>query len=178
MRVLAVDPGYSNLGLAVVEIERAGGFRCVREVFHSRNVKVGNAVRPIAFAANVVRELDDLERRYGKFDAVALETPTFIQKQLRTTALIWHTIGAVLAWAAVRDLPPRWLSPMQLKRVAAGLLGREWDPKKAASKREVKEAVNQAFKEEDHRKFESSHEADAVLAAIGCWGVLGSSDAP
>ena len=60
-RILSVDLGYRNLGVAVVDTD-------MRAVHHSVNWSVGHRSHPHAFVKNLWARLDDIEQRYGPFD--------------------------------------------------------------------------------------------------------------
>jgi Holliday junction resolvasome RuvABC endonuclease subunit len=173
MIVLGVDPGYTNLGLSVVELDRAGGLTSLRRVLHSENMEVGQATRPLRFAGNLATKLQSLHENYGPIEAIGMESPTYIQSQIRTTALLWHVVGILLGWAETRDIPYRSRTPMELKRVVSDVLELRWDRRNPPSKKLVIRGMATLLGCPS-RELESSHEADSILAAFACWGMLGA----
>jgi len=105
--VLALDPGYRNLGIAIVEAGR---------ILHSETMLVGSPHAPLKFGRAVAEKMEDLRIAYGPFRAVAFETPPFITQNIKVSSLLWHTMGAVTAWAALQDYPIWDIMPQKLKR--------------------------------------------------------------
>lgn len=166
MLILALDPGYANLGIAVVEVDTENlGVNSVKKIHHSETLRVGCAARPLKFAEKLWERLEGLGESFA-FEGVAFETPTFIIRQIRTTALLWHTMGIVTAWAASRELPVRSQAPITLKRTACFLLQRKYDKKNLPDKREVAHAL----KVLGVKSRATDHENDAILAAFSCYG--------
>lgn len=166
MLILALDPGYANLGIAVVELDEDNkGLNTIVKIHHSETIRVGCASRPLKFAEKLWHRLEGLGESFD-FDAVAFETPTFIMRQIRTTALLWHTMGIVTSWATHHGLPVRSQAPITLKRTACFLLQRKYDKGNLPDKKEV----GHALKELGVVSRSTDHENDAILAAFSCYG--------
>ena len=159
MIVLGVDPGYRNLGLAVVRISPDGQ---TAEVLHSKSMSVGKATAPMAFTKFLWPELVRLDTDYGPIDAVASETPPFIMGQIKTTAFLWAVSSIIVARSHAQDIPFRHASPISLKKAVCRALQKPWDRKFIPKKREVKETIKLLL----DTKLITSHENAAALAAL------------
>ena len=159
MIVLGVDPGYRNLGLSVIEISDDGKDVTV---LHSRNMAVGRATAPMAFAKFLVPALDRLNKDHGPIDAVASETPPFIEGALKTTAYLWAVTAIIVCWAQIHDMRMKHTSPLSIKRGVCRTLKMKWDQKFIPRKSHVKEAVGVLVGD----TATSSHENDATFAAL------------
>ncbi len=159
MRVLGVDPGYRNLGLAIVDI---ADDQQSAEVIYSKSMSVGKSTAPMAFTKFLWPELERLNADYGPIEAIASETPPFIMGQIKTTAFLWAVSSIIVAWAHNRQLAFRHASPLSLKKAVCRALGRPWNRKYIPKKSEVKLAVQGITA----CKSGTSHEHDAALAAL------------
>lgn len=112
MRILAIDPGYDRLGIAVIEgdpsrptllmsacVEPAAGAR------EDRLAEVSNAVT-------------DAVQKYAP-DALAIET-LFFSVNKKTALGVAEARGTVLAAAGIASLPVIECSPGQVKLAVAG----------------------------------------------------------
>lgn len=159
MIVLGVDPGYRNLGLALVRMSADGK---AAKVIHSQNMSVGKATAPMTFTKFLWPELERLNAVYGPIEAVASETPPFIMGQIKTTAFLWAVSSIIVAWAHSHNIPFRHAAPLSLKKAVCRAVGKEWNRKFIPKKSEVKAVVKQITASSCH----TSHESDAVLAAL------------
>lgn len=159
MIVLGVDPGYRNLGLALVRISDDG---TAAKVTFSKNMSVGKATAPMAFTKFLWPELERLHAEYGPIEAVASETPPFIMGQIKTTAFLWAVSSIIVAWSHAKGIPFRHAAPLSLKKAVCRSVGKPWDRKYIPKKSEVKSVV----KSITASTLPTSHEADAVLAAL------------
>lgn len=161
LRVLGADPGFKNLGLAVVEFSETGA---APVVLWSQDVYVGDADHPERYAPMLVPYLENV---YGEwsFTAVAAETPPMIQKNLKTSCMLQRTFGVVDGWAACRGIPVQYRSPVALKAAARRVLG--ITDAKESSKGMMRAACEQILGGKARR---TSHENDAFFAAWVCYG--------
>jgi len=167
VRILSLDPGYANLGIAIVEVDRSKrGLKAIRAIPHSESIRVGNAIQPMSFSRRLLPALKQLDKDWGPFDAVAMETPPFIMRRVKVRCLIWHVMGVVSCWAAYEGIPIRHRSPIQLKKTACQVLRREFDSKNIPKKADIRKVVDKL----GHKPRPTSHENDAVLAAYACFG--------
>ncbi len=112
MRILAIDPGYDRLGIAVVE---------------------GNASRPtLVWSDCVTPDKGKREERLShvstsitkaikkfKPDVLAIET-LFFNKNIKTGIGVAEARGAILAAAGLAGLPAVEYSPQQIKSAVTG----------------------------------------------------------
>ena len=169
MRVISIDPGYANFGLAVVDIKEGAKKKSLLRVIYSANIRVGSAFHPLKFSDRLWPELEQVYATHGPFEGASSETPTFIMKRVRTTALIWHATGIFRAWCTHRGIRFRHHTPVQLKKFAAHIVGKPFNRKKMMKKSEIGKMVKDLLGE----KRGSNHENDAVLAAMACYGFNG-----
>lgn len=112
MRILAIDPGYDRLGIAVVE---------------------GNASRPTLVWSDCVQpEKGEREERLAHVskavtsaikkyspDVLAIET-LFFNKNIKTAVGVAEARGAILAAAGIAGVPVVEYSPQQIKSAVTG----------------------------------------------------------
>lgn len=159
MLVLGLDPGFRNLGMAVVSVSGESA-----EVTWSTNLHVGDGDGPQHYSKTLVPYLNRIYDEF-RFEAVGAETPPFIQQQIKTTALLHRVFGNIECWAYERDLPVRYIMPTGIKARARALTG-ETNPKEN-SKALIRAAVERLVHGKARR---TNHENDAVFAAWACWG--------
>lgn len=148
MRILAIDPGYDRLGIAIIE---------------------GNPSRPILLwsdciipdkgnhekrLAHVSRTVTDAVSKYAP-DALALET-IFFGVNKKTAIGVAEARGAILAAAGLTSLPIREYSPQQVKLAVAGHGG--------ASKRDVAHMVPRLLTLSEKKRLDD--EIDAIAIGI------------
>lgn len=158
MRILGVDPGYRNLGLALLDINEEQ--RIVTPLW-SGSLSVGTADNGLNYVKFLWPKLNEIYAEHG-CDGVASETPPFIMRQIKTTAMLWSVSSVISCWAYTSGLSFRHAAPMTLKRAVSRALGRKFERKKVPKKSDVKTAVEQYM----GTSFKTSHENDAALAAI------------
>jgi len=149
MRVLGVDPGISNLGLAVVEGDARGARLLLARVI---------TTRPHEPAADRVGRLFEGVRAAIEDtgpEALALEAQYFYRQNERAFQVGWG-VGAVLAACHLAGIPAYAYGPMQVKKSLVGA-GR-------AEKRQVAFMVRHYLK--DPSLAGPSHLADAAAVAL------------
>ena len=119
MRILAIDPGYDRLGIAVVE---------------------GNASRPTLVWSDCVtpdkgeraerlthvsRAITDAIKKHRP-DALAIET-IFFNKNIKTAIGVAEARGAILSAAGILSIPVVEYSPQQVKSAVTGHGGADKD---------------------------------------------------
>jgi len=159
MIVLGIDPGYRNLGLALLRINSDGSGA---ELLYSKSMSVGKVTAPMSFTKFLWPALDRLNDKFGPIEAVASETPPFIMGQIKTTAFLWAVSSIIVAWAHVNKLPFRHSSPIALKRAVCRASGETWNRKFIPKKRDVRNLITQLIGDTGA----TSHENDAALAAL------------
>jgi crossover junction endodeoxyribonuclease RuvC len=112
MRILAIDPGYDRLGIAVIEGDPSRPLLvwsdCVLpdKGLHERRL------------AQVSSAITNAIKKY-KPDAISLEA-IFFSVNKKTAIGVAEARGAILAAAGVRSLPVIECSPQQVKLAVAG----------------------------------------------------------
>jgi len=170
MIVLGVDPGYQNLGIALVDTSK-------RSVLASTTVACGG--NPWTQHKILSRELPLFLEDYPKPDLIATETPPFGFSGRgsggKTACLMWHVIGGLSMWAAQQGIQVKDITPTGLKAYAGEVIGmgyNAWPQRgKTKTRSEIKWGISEAVKKllDGRRKSSaanSDHEADAVLIAF------------
>ena len=113
MRVLAFDPGYERLGIAVVEKE--GG---KEKLLYSDCVRTSSALSFPMRLAQLGKEAERLIKKY-KPDAIALEDIYFAKNE-KTAMKIAEVRGMLTYLAAVHDAALFAYTPLQVKVAITG----------------------------------------------------------
>jgi len=160
MIVLGVDPGYKNLGLSVLRIDEEDSSKV--ELLWSKNMAVGRATAPMAFAKFLVPRLEALHSEYGPIEGVACETPPILPGNIKTTAFLWAVTSIIVGWAQQKDMAMRHASPISLKRGVCRTLDMPWDKSFIPRKSHVKKAVEALL----GTTSSTSHENDATFIGL------------
>jgi len=112
MRILAIDPGYDRLGVAVVEGDASRPTLIWSDCILPRK---GRAEERLAHIAKAVEEAIATHTP----DALAIET-LFFSVNKKTALGVAEARGAVLAVAGAAALPVREYSPQQIKLAVTG----------------------------------------------------------
>lgn len=112
MRILAIDPGYDRLGIAVIEGDSS-----------RPTLLMSDCVQPKKGAredrlAEVSRAVSSTIKKYAP-DALALET-LFFGINKKTAIGVAEARGAILAAGGIASLPIIECSPQQIKLAVAG----------------------------------------------------------
>ncbi|MBU6370751.1 MAG: crossover junction endodeoxyribonuclease RuvC [Patescibacteria group bacterium] len=113
MRILAIDPGYERMGVAVLEKNSGKENLIFSECFRT-SAKLPHAERLVL----VGREVRALVKKYRP-DAVALET-LFFEKNQKTAMHVAEARGVLLFIAAEAGLPAAEFTPMEIKVAVTG----------------------------------------------------------
>lgn len=112
MRILAIDPGYDRLGIAVIE-----GDPSRPTLLMSECVQPPKGAREMRLAV-VSRAISKTITTYAP-EAVALET-LFFSTNVKTAIGVAEARGAILAAAGLAELPIIECSPQQVKLAVTG----------------------------------------------------------
>lgn len=112
MRILAIDPGYDRLGIAVLEGDPS------RPTLIMSECVIPEKGAPEARLARVSRAVEDAVGTHRP-NAVALET-LFFSKNVKTALGVAEARGAVLAAAGRAGLPVIECSPQTVKLAVTG----------------------------------------------------------
>jgi len=112
MRILAIDPGYDRLGIAVIE-----GDSSRPNLVWSNCITPDKGTRELRLA-RISRATSDALREYTP-DALAIET-LFFSVNKKTAIGVAEARGAVLAAAGIASMPVIECSPQQVKLAVTG----------------------------------------------------------
>lgn len=112
MRILAIDPGYDRLGIAILE---GDPFRPILLWSDCVLPEKGSAEKRLAC---VSRSVTDAIQKYAP-DALGIET-LFFSINKKTALGVAEARGAVLAAAGIASLPVIECSPQQVKLAVTG----------------------------------------------------------
>lgn len=158
--LLGIDPGYSNLGLAVIQVTNNGP-----RVVHTTCVTIGKRGNPRGFLGPTQRHMNEI-LKYN-FIAWATEAPPTVPNRV-TANLLWFSTG--LIWSQIYKkvgINPAIVAPARIKTHTARVLGikssKHWSP--------GKELVGQAVSilTEEPADQRTNHENDAIMAAIAAF---------
>ncbi|MBX4215381.1 crossover junction endodeoxyribonuclease RuvC [Candidatus Parcubacteria bacterium] len=152
MRIIAIDPGYERLGIAV--LEKGSGKETLlystcfktsaKDAFEQRLTEVGEAVR------------DAIER--WKPEALAIEK-LYIEKNQKTAMRVAEARGVIICEAAKARLRVHEFTPLEIKVAITGY-GK-------ADKRQMMQMVRKLVKESIESV--SDDEFDAIAAGLTCF---------
>ncbi|MFZ1075079.1 MAG: crossover junction endodeoxyribonuclease RuvC [Minisyncoccia bacterium] len=112
MRILAIDPGYDRLGIAVVEGDPSRPTLVMSDCVQPEKGLRENRLAAVSSAiTNAIREFAP--------DALALET-LFFNANKKTAVGVAEARGAILAAAGLASLPVIECSPQQVKIAVTG----------------------------------------------------------
>lgn len=112
MRILAIDPGYDRLGIAIIEGDSSRPTLLMSDcVEPARGLREGRL-------AEVSRATAEAIQKYSP-DALAIET-LFFSVNKKTAIGVAEARGAILAAAGTSHIPVIECSPQQVKLAVAG----------------------------------------------------------
>jgi crossover junction endodeoxyribonuclease RuvC len=114
MRILAIDPGYQRLGIAIIEKEVRGKETLVYSECFETDKKLPHSER----LSLVAERLSEVIAEYSP-EAVALETLFFSTNQ-KTAIKVAEVRGVILSEAARAGLKTYEYNPMQVKVAVTG----------------------------------------------------------
>jgi crossover junction endodeoxyribonuclease RuvC len=112
MRILAIDPGYDRLGVAILE-----GNSSRPTLIWSDCVSPDKGTRSERLAC-VSSAISSAIKKYSP-DALALET-LFFSVNKKTAMMVAEARGAILAAAGLKSIPIMEFSPQQIKLAVTG----------------------------------------------------------
>ncbi|MDO8566708.1 MAG: crossover junction endodeoxyribonuclease RuvC [bacterium] len=158
MRILAIDPGYDRLGIAVLEGSASRPTLIWSDcVLPKKGVKADRL-------AHVSRAITSAIKEYTP-RALAIET-LFFSVNKKTALGVAEARGAILAAAGIASIPVVEYSPQQIKNAVTGYGG--------ADKRAVARMVPKLLALPEKKRFDD--ELDAIAIGITALAV-GLSDA-
>lgn len=146
-RILAIDPGFARIGVAILEKDKTGDkllFSCCL----STDKKLEKPDR-LAIIANFI------EKKINEFkpDAVAIED-LFFSKNQKTALGVAEARGVILAEASKKNLKVFQYKPREIKIAVTGY--------GAGDKKQVTEMVKRLLKMDDGEKLDDEYDAIAI----------------
>ena len=149
-RVLGIDPGIANTGLAIVSLAKAK-----YRLLHAERVKTSPEKDDAVRLLEIFEAVADLSRQFD-LNSIAIER-VFHNQNVSSSITTGKVIGAVEVAAALRGIPTLELTPQQIKSTSG--LGSQ------ASKADMQAMMCRIL---DQKRL-NPHVADACGAAIaGC----------
>lgn len=155
MRILAIDPGYDRLGIAILEKNNSKEALVYSECFETER----NESHPKRLAL-VADKISNLIKKY-KPDTLAIET-LFFTKNQKTALKVAEVRGIILALAASAGLEIFECGPMQVKSAVTG--------SGKSDKRQVETMVRKLIAVPAN--VNKDDELDAVAIGLTCFAMI------
>jgi crossover junction endodeoxyribonuclease RuvC len=150
-RIIAVDPGYERLGIAIMEAGRP------ETVIYSTCFQTPKSLPHPARLAAVRREL---ERLILEFSPTVLATETlFFSKNQKTALAVAETRGVILSLASEQGLDIYEYAPVMIKIAVTGY--------GASDKKQVATLVGKLVRLEKALKYDDEY--DAIAIGLTCF---------
>ena len=172
LKVLAIDPGFSNLGVTVAVADEADYHKVVKTILFSDTLSLGSQKTYRQFHKRLLPTLESLWDNYGPFDVMTAEEPTLIRGKSVISCYLWYVYGMIRAWIQTKGVDPEDMyanTPMQLKDVARLLMRRHME-KRPSGNSPNKAEISDLLSTMGVPIARSSHENDATLSIIAALG--------
>ena|ERR1035437_2167130 len=154
MKVIAIDPGYERMGVAIIEkisnkeiLVFSECFKTSAKISHEERLKL------------IGQEIETLIKKY-KPEAMAIET-LFFKNNQKTAMHVSEARGVMLYVASVADVDVKEFSPMAIKIAVTGY--------GSSDKTQVTEMVKKLIKIDTDIKYDDEYDAIAVgLTYFAC----------
>jgi len=147
MKVIAIDPGYERMGVAIIEKDSGREVLVFSECFKTP-AKIPHEER----LKLIGEEIEILIKKY-KPDAMAIET-LFFKNNQKTAMHVSEARGVMLYVASVSEIPVKEFSPMAIKIAVTGYGSSE--------KGQVTAMVQKLIKINTDIKYDDEYDAIAV----------------
>ena len=147
MKVIAIDPGYERMGVAIIEKTSKEEVLLFSECFKTSS-KISHAER----LKLIGKEIEKLIKKY-KPDAMAIET-LFFKNNQKTGMLVAEARGVMLYIASSLEIDVKEFSPMAIKIAVTGYGSSE--------KEQVTYMVEKLIKIKTKIKYDDEYDAIAV----------------
>jgi len=156
MKILAIDPGYDRLGVAVLEKKNHGKEDLVYSECFSPDQKQSPEKRTLL----VGKKIKELITNY-KPEVLVLES-LFFNKNQKTALAVAETRGVIIYEAGLADIAVKQFTPLQIKPACTGY-GR-------SNKQQVSTMIRSLINTEGKQiKFDDEYDAIAVgLTFFAC----------
>ena len=147
MKVIAIDPGYERMGVAIIEKKGSK-----EELIFSECFKTSPKIPHEERLKLIGKEVEILIKKY-KPEEMAIET-LFFKNNAKTAMHVSEARGVMLYVASVSGLPVREFSPIAIKVAVTGYGSSEKD--------QVTEMVKKLIKINTDIKYDDEYDAIAV----------------
>ena len=147
MRVIAIDPGYERMGVAIIEKENGKENLVYSECFKT-SAKIPHEER----LKLIGQEIEKLIKEYEP-EAMAIET-LFFKNNQKTAMHVSEARGVMLYVASAKGLTLKEFSPMAIKIAVTGY--------RSSEKNQVTEMVKKLIKINTDIKYDDEYDAIAV----------------
>lgn len=147
MRIIAIDPGYERMGVAVIEKDKQKENLVFSECFKT-SAKINHEER----LKLIGEEVEKIIKKW-KPEALAIEN-LFFSKNQKTAMQVAEARGAILYVAGKNDLNVKEFMPNQIKIAVTGY--------GASDKEQVTEMVKKLIKIDKDIKYDDEYDAIAV----------------
>ncbi len=148
MRIIAIDPGYERMGVAVIEKAKAGKETLLYSECFKTSPKIPHAER----LALIGKEIENLIKEY-KPEAMAIET-LFFSTNKKTAMQVSEARGVMLYVASTLGIEVREFSPVAIKIAVTGY-GK-------SDKHQITEMTKKLIKIDKKIKYDDEYDAIAV----------------
>lgn len=156
MNVLAIDPGYERLGIAILTKEKGARKETLifSECFHTSS-KDAHSTR----LGQILQHLEELITQY-KPDTLAIET-LFFSKNTKTALKVAEARGAIIAICAAHQLTVLEFSPQDIKIAVTG--------SGSSDKTQIMKMVPLLIALPDKKKLDDEY--DAIATGLACFAM-------
>ena len=140
MRIIAIDPGYERVGIAI--LEKIGS---KEELIYSDCFQTSSKELPEQRLFLIGTEISTLLKKYGP-EALAIES-LFFKTNAKTAMKVSEARGVMLYLAAQNNLPVKEFTPLQVKVATTGYGKSEKEQVATMVKKLIK--VNKVIKHDD-----------------------------
>jgi len=147
MKIIAIDPGYERMGVAIIEKNKAK-----EELVYSECFKTSPKIPHEERLKLIGKEVEKIIKKY-KPEAMAIET-LFFKNNQKTAMHVSEARGVMLYVASSAGLPVREFLPMAIKIAVTGYGGSE--------KSQVTSMVKKLIKIDKELKYDDEYDAIAV----------------
>ena len=155
MKILAIDPGYERLGVAVINKERGKK----EDLLHSECFKTDSKIVFEERLLEIGNKIEELIKAHNP-SVLAIET-LFFSKNTKTAMRVAETRGAIIYIAKKNNLAIKEINPMEIKLAVTG------DGK--SDKHQITKMVQLILKID---KKTTDDEYDAIACGLACGAFL------
>ncbi len=152
MKIIAIDPGYERMGVAIIEKAPRGSTSGKEELVYSECFKTSAKIPHEERLKLIGKEIEKLIEKY-KPEIMAIET-LFFKSNQKTAMHVSEARGVMLYVASASGLKVKEFSPMAVKIAVTGYGGSE--------KSQITSMVEKLIKIDKEIKYDDEYDAIAV----------------